>query len=374
MKYEFEIPKYIYGVDKNDISTELYRMQLFDEYKNTIINTIEKNIFKSPPSKKERSHVRKKVHQYFSQLIMSIITNRTYSSVWRKEVILEDGLFNTPTLDETSQFYIDINNILRSYNVQYKNDQFNIINSFKYIIEKLQQHNPHPVEFSCEVTDKVCYNVGHLKLTMSKVIYDKCVKSHKGENYQRDILCCLLRYKTLNSGANQFVVDLSYKDELKKYGFNFECFASVFNRYYDNYCSMFYDLEKHFGSCGSFMALKIKAGYYMANPPYDENLLDKMYTCVTRALHDSNVVILMSIPLWDNYELETRIDAEHLYKKRQVREEQFHTDMDPSIMVLIPKYINYLFYNTSDDINNFLKFYDTKKIQHGSSESLCIVC
>lgn len=365
--YKFTIPEYNYGTLSGNPHTETYRMLLFRQHKDIIINKIKQD---SPPmNDRQYISLRRKFHQYYSQLIMSIITNRTYSEEWRPQIQLEDGMFNTPTLDETRQFYADLNFALSGFgfNLVYSADCFNIVSSIKDIIHKMMEYNPPQPQYTrIEDRTRVTYKFQSDTISIPKNTYIKCVKAYTGkDNVDTSILCCLLRYKTLNSGANQFVVDLRYKEALRKTaGFDFECFGSVFNRYYTHYCSMFYDLERDFGSCGSFMALHIDAGYYMANPPYDENLLNKMYACVKQALR-GNVVILMSIPLWTDYELEGRIDTEHLYREKQIREEKFHTDMDPSVMVPIPKYINYLFTNTTNDIHNFLEFYSKfgKKIK-----------
>ena len=369
MESRFKVPKYIYGVKSGNPHLELYRMKLFEAHKDSVISQIKSGL---NMSQKESISMSRKIQQYYSQLIMSVITNRTYNLVFTDEIHLADGMFNIPTPQEMEQFYVDINGIFIRMGIsrKYKNDYFKVIEAFKYIIHKLQTWRPtsspnflrEEIRGSGGALIRITYTIDRYVISIPQVTYNKCVETYKGEpqNLDTAILCCLLRYKTLNSGANQFVVDLQYKEQLRKYGFDFECFGSVFNKYYTHFCSMFYDLEKDFGSCGSFMALKIEQGYYMANPPYDENLLDKMYACVKRGLTSSNsVVILMSIPKWENYELEQRIDNEHLFAVRQIRLEKFHTDMDPSVMVSIPAYINYLFHTKKIEANlsEFLKFY-----------------
>jgi 16S rRNA G966 N2-methylase RsmD len=182
-----------------------------------------------------------------------------------------------------------------------------------------------------------------------KHIEEKCKKHYVGDadNFHTLLLCILLRYDSLGSGANQFAVDLEYKDQLRNnYGTNFECFASVINRYYDNFCSMFYDLERDFGSKGSFMALDIKQGFYMANPPYDENLLAKMYQQVKKALSSNlPVAFIMSIPKWTDFALQKEIELDAIYDAEQIKHEYFHNPMSTDEKVLIPEYISYLFFN-----------------------------
>lgn len=193
------------------------------------------------------------------------------------------------------------------------------------------------------------YKIPPNELQITDIIIEKCQNKYKGsDNLFYDLLlCCLIRYISLSSGANQFVIDLKYKKILReRFGVNFECFASVFNHYYDYYCSMFYDIEKYFGSSGSFMSLKINQGFYIANPPYDDTILNKMYIKVKRSLQSNKpVAFIMNIPKWEDYSLEKNIESDHLYYSKQSKHEYFHDPMKPSRKVLIPPYISYLFFN-----------------------------
>ena len=51
---------------------------------------------------------------------------------------------------------------------------------------------------------------------------------------------------------------------------------------------MFYDIEKHFGSFGSFYLIKYIKGFYIANPPYDDLLLNKMVNKFINNISKSN--------------------------------------------------------------------------------------
>lgn len=58
-----------------------------------------------------------------------------------------------------------------------------------------------------------------------------------------------------------------------------EAFASAFNHYFDHYCSAFPDLEKVYGSIGSFFSMKStdwKTSLVFVNPPFDNTLIEEV--------------------------------------------------------------------------------------------------
>ena len=73
----------------------------------------------------------------------------------------------------------------------------------------------------------------------------------------------LQRYESLSGAAAGYQMALTEDifDELYKlYGVEHECFASPLNAYFPNYCSLFYDTDKYFGSHGSFFNFFPKQG------------------------------------------------------------------------------------------------------------------
>ena len=66
----------------------------------------------------------------------------------------------------------------------------------------------------------------------------------------------IYRYQLLGSNNNQLGVLPNVLMKMKKdFDLNFECFASAINSTFDSYCSIYYDMEKYFGSKGSFFNL-----------------------------------------------------------------------------------------------------------------------
>ena len=126
-------------------------------------------------------------------------------------------------------------------------------------------------------------------------------------NYNLDTLvwCLLFRYITLGSHNHQLAVIPSVMNKLKtNYNLNIELFASGINHYFDNYCSLFYDIEKHFGSCGSFFNFKPIRGLFGFNPPYENNLMENGVNKIISHLDSSELEneplgFVVTIPIWD---------------------------------------------------------------------------
>jgi hypothetical protein len=367
----FTIPNYYYEIGKLSVTLELFRyveMHACVVYLSREIDKITRN------AQLPRIHM-SKIWVYLSQMFMTILTERTYTT--ELEVNLDDGLFNRNKYDAIKDFYRDLNYATKSK--YFRSDMFEIgkwIDDCIGMLKSLQSAVDQKIEpfTMIEGDDAVTFkiNMDLLKRSVTgnvsryikqqlfenrnlpmmfhinKDVYDRVQKRYIKNEYgfHNLLLCCLIRYDVLGSGANQYMVDLNYKDELAKFGVDFECFASVFNCYYPNYCSMFYDLERHFGSCGSFMALQIKQGMYMANPPYSEYLLYRMYDKVKLALQSfTPVFFIMSIPKWNAFPLQTQIETYHLYSVGTIKREKFHIPMEHGKLVPIPEYISYLFFN-----------------------------
>lgn len=150
-------------------------------------------------------------------------------------------------------------------------------------------------------------------IKISKDVYNKLqIKYQKFKNnfeikYDLDTLvwCLLFRYITLGSHNHQLAVIPKVMEILKtNYKLNIELFASGINHYFDNYCSLFYDIEKYFGSCGSFFNFKPIRGLFGFNPPYENYLMEKGVKKIIEHLNESSdnkepLGFIITIPIWD---------------------------------------------------------------------------
>jgi hypothetical protein len=386
MEYTYIKPNYKQGIN-NDIEIELFRYKLIKDYV-AKLNTKLKTRY---APKKQTPRQYRKTAIYIAQLIMNVNTNNSFSdkhsSQPDRKIIVEDNLFiRVPTSEEVDGFYRDINytydnpdfvspdefsikdtisNFIKQTNEfidninklnTKKQKKFNVITKQEYLLYRI--NNPIAKKYGLIKAKKQFYK-------LDKRIYDKLKAEYTGPANQihNYILCALLRYDTLGSEANQFVHNLDYKEMMRKeVGADFECFASMFNHYYSGYCSMFYDIEQFFGSSGSFFGLTMNKGCFHVNPPYDENLLDKMGKHI-KANIKPGVVINAALPKWDNFAVEDAFDKDALAKF--IVADKF---MNPYTFkyVDIPPYIMYLYADVRPDkldyshVNKVIK---TKKFE-----------
>jgi hypothetical protein len=190
------------------------------------------------------------------------------------------------------------------------------------------------------------------------------------DNY---IFCLVFRYSHMDSGNQQLSINANIKDMFKKCGVNFELFGSAINTLSLNYCSLFYDIEKYFGSNGNFFDFDIKQGIYWCNPPYDDTIMTNAATKIVNILENTTisnpVAFIMTIPIWDiytqqklkskttdfierNYNLET-LQTDHM-------DFQIYCKLKPYIKdeLMIPKhripYFNYRRYSNINAVNTYM--------------------
>jgi hypothetical protein len=114
------------------------------------------------------------------------------------------------------------------------------------------------------------------------------------------ILC--LRYKIIDSWNNQLAINPNAFNYLKKeFKINYECFGSAFNVICDNFNSLFYDIEKYYGSKGSFFNCKFIKGFYEFNPPYVSQIINIGIINIISQMNNSGekLAFLITLPVWD---------------------------------------------------------------------------
>jgi len=135
-------------------------------------------------------------------------------------------------------------------------------------------------------------------------IYDKMNNNYTGpkENIDNLIWAIIYRYQLLGSNNHQLAVLPNTMNQLKTdFNLNFECFASSINSTFNNYCSIYYDLEKYFGSVGSFFDITPIKGTFGFNPPYQTDIITNGLTKVLELLKNTNenLTFIITIPIWD---------------------------------------------------------------------------
>ena len=145
------------------------------------------------------------------------------------------------------------------------------------------------------------------QITIPTNVYKKLQKRFTSKDinlFHNLVYSICVRYNTLNSGNMQLANEPKLYKLLKdKCDTNFELFASALNCYYDNFCSLFPDIEKHFGSVGNFNEIKLLEGEYVSNPPFDnaimENMCNKLISYIKTANKNNKYLsIFITIPYW----------------------------------------------------------------------------
>jgi len=228
------------------------------------------------------------------------LSNKKLNSKKIKALMKELDLKNkfNEAIKELKQFindHIKIKNKSVDHRVEENEDDENYY--FKLIIEDRNYF---------KFIDK--FNFSQLKI--NKKLYEKMKKNYildkNNTSFFKTLLQCLIiRYHTLESNNQQLAINPYFKEYLhKKYSVDFELFASSINCYYQNYCSLFFDLEKYFQSKGFFDNISIEKGFYIANPPFDNQIMENMSMQFVKALQKSKepISILITIPEWDKKE------------------------------------------------------------------------
>lgn len=195
------------------------------------------------------------------------------------------------------------NNVIRNVN-NYCVKKYNT-----YVVKSNTDNKIILTLFQRDVSDKESKIDRKLHVvTLNKKLYKHLEDRFTLQKKQLDdrIFCLLLRYETFMGNSHQFAMETKFKDVLRdEYGINFECFASSINVYYDKYCSLFYDIEKDFGSYGSFYLMKYERGFFIANPPYESEMLKLMVEKFIASCKESKEPLSISfgLPNWGKYDI-----------------------------------------------------------------------
>lgn len=211
------------------------------------------------------------------------------------------------------KLYIDDANLKLK---KYKNNKYYLNEKNNYYVGKkiiLQERKDKMIEFykfyvnvKVKLIDKRLINILD-NILLPKYQYDILKEKYIGKKNKFDfyVWCILYRYQLLGSNNNQLAVLPRIMDNLKKdFGLCFECFASVINSHFKHFNSLYYDIEKHFGSYGSFFNMIPIEGTFGFNPPYQLDVIDNGVDRIVKFLFKANeakrkLTFIITIPIWD---------------------------------------------------------------------------
>lgn len=240
--------------------------------------------------------------KYFKEFFMNCYNpeyKRTTIQMWIFEQIntkpakISDVYIRDPTkaryiLERTIQDQKYINQIMEEAN--------------KYV----QKVNKLPVDNSNEKVELIKNDSGYLlkykddRIKIPKWLFKKL------NCEDPDLLYVLMRRYTtfikMTSSGMQLAVEPELYDVLRKdYDVTLEGFGSPINHFLDKFGSIFYDIDKHFGSVGSFFATEYITENATVNPPYQEEIIENSFDKIQRSLEKNpNLVIFWTVPVWED--------------------------------------------------------------------------
>lgn len=162
------------------------------------------------------------------------------------------------------------------------------------------------VNVSINVSDKRLVNILD-NILLPKYEYERLVSKYKGPPEKMDfyIWAILFRYQILGSNNNQLAVLPRILNQLQKdFNLDFECFGSAINSNFSQFNSLYYDIEKYFGSRGNFFNFFPINGTYSFNPPYQLDIINDSIERLMFFLDKANsnneeLSFIITIPIWD---------------------------------------------------------------------------
>jgi len=234
-----------------------------------------------------------------------------------------------PSKVDLTQFFNDLLYVSKTKNKKLLINnlrKFNLQKKFKDIINKLRKYklSDSKIQFSIKKTnnnfiyelytsadtsaDKTTSIMYKKKIQLPINIHQKLIKQYQAMktktmkfNVEHIILIMLIRYYCiLESGNNQMSLDFNKVFGDGKIISQMELFASPLNANTKLYCSMFYDIDRYFGSYGSFYNIELHEGSYNINPPFREDIMEKMSLRLMASLHtkNTNLRYYITIPAW----------------------------------------------------------------------------
>ncbi len=169
------------------------------------------------------------------------------------------------------------------YNFNIININFNICNKLSNIINNIMI----PVEQYNEMKNR----------------YNNDNDNHTDNHMDTIIWIILFRYQLLSSNNNQLAVIPSiYNKMINDFNLSVECFASAINTSLEYFCSIYYDVEKYFGSIGNFFNIEPISGVYSFNPPYQYDVISNGIIKIINHMENTTekLAFIITIPIWDN--------------------------------------------------------------------------
>ncbi|RNA44570.1 phosphorylated CTD-interacting factor 1 [Brachionus plicatilis] len=227
-------------------------------------------------------------------------------------------LYDTLTDAELEQIFLvkraAYENLLRSKidsRLMYlKQVMFNELTKLSFDLKKIKEENCTSEKVSIELGDNVVVSYKEKQFELNYFHFNKLKDLFLLNEFFDEYLFVLLsRYQTFFRHNQQINEGYGMQASLPKnvftqlyrlFGVTHEAFASPFNCYFRNYCSAFADIDCLFGSSGSFFDYEPIEGSFEANPPFTEEVIERMSIHIENLLNNSArpLSFVVFIPEW----------------------------------------------------------------------------
>jgi hypothetical protein len=306
--YKYEYEKY-----ENIILIELYRIKLYNKFK-LYLHKVYKKI-----TDKYKNNIDIKNKDIFPSiaLLLDILSILLLNQSNKKDPIFNDispytkdnlnYYFKNKCIssitDDLIYWFIKILSKMSKKYIKYYNKLYNKINNkikHKYNINYIIENNNIIIQLNIIKKNNIIKKIEN-PIIISSNTFNYLVKLYNNKNYNdytniniiddkvlEYIYMIFLRYTAISSGNNQSSILISFKQLLKdKLNIRIELFASVINTSSTTFGSIFYDIEKVFGSIGNYFNTDIIKGYYEINPIFDRCLINNIIIKCTNELEEA---------------------------------------------------------------------------------------
>lgn len=219
--------------------------------------------------------------------INKIITNLKSNYKYQLELLKE---YSNSSLFKTNKYNYKIRKTMTNIKKDKQLDKETVFYRFDIVVPFL-------------VKDKRLKNILN-NILIPSTVYNKMIDAYTGPKNKLDELlwAIIFRYQLLGSNNHQLaVLPRVMSDMYKHFNLNFECFASAINNTFPRFCSIYWDLEKYFGSVGSFFNLVPIKGTFGFNPPYQKDIIETGINKLFNFLDNTQkkLTFIITIPIWD---------------------------------------------------------------------------
>jgi hypothetical protein len=271
--------------------------------------------------------------------INKMINNYIFNKLIEKQAYDDPVIVSTKSEIANSKIFSDLKYYEKIKNVTInKKDKYNIVNYIQNIFSKYSEYlttdkiiSDGPIDINTENRHLIYWYSYNDVLTDSfepkslLINIDDFMLEKLGDKIFKNThkyIACYLRYQYLNLNTVALAFDYEHDENTKYFDKDntLECFSSVFNFYYNNWCSAFPDIENVFGSIGSFWETSnkdiLKYDNIVVNPPFDVNIINLTLERFEEIIFDikanglnNNIVIIL--PHWDDMPILRRYKQNH---------------------------------------------------------------